>query len=101
MNPRNVEALRTLLAGWYGPAVTRYGTHPVVGELIRKAMGEEAQRDLAETLASAGVLVPSALTDDEAVKIGADAVGNIPTELGEIALCVREGLERIARGESW
>jgi hypothetical protein len=31
-----------------------------------------------------GVLVPAALTDDEAVKIGADAVGNIPTDPAEI-----------------
>jgi hypothetical protein len=44
-------------------------------------------------------LVPAALTDDQAVKIGADAVGNISTEPAEIALCVREGLERIARGD--
>jgi hypothetical protein len=54
---------------------------------------------LAEHLAVAGVLYPAALTDDEAVKLGADAVGSTPTEPTEIALCVREGLERIARGE--
>lgn len=53
---------------------------------------------LARYLAKQGVLVPAALTDDEAVKIGADAAGNIPTEPAEIALCVRQGLERIARG---
>ena len=52
----------------------------------------------AHFLAANGVLAPAALTDDEAVKIGADAVGNLPTEPAEIALCVREGLERIARG---
>jgi hypothetical protein len=52
----------------------------------------------AHFLASKGVLVPAALTEDDAVKLGADAVGNIPTEPAEIALCVREGLERIARG---
>jgi hypothetical protein len=45
------------------------------------------------------VLYPAALTDDQAVKIGADAVGAIPTDPSEIALCVREGLERCARGE--
>jgi hypothetical protein len=54
---------------------------------------------IAGHLASAGVLFPAALTDDEAVKIGADAAGSVPTEPGEIALCVREGLERIARGD--
>jgi hypothetical protein len=42
---------------------------------------------------------PAALTDDQAVKLGADAVGGIPTEPTEIALCVREVLEKIARGE--
>lgn len=52
----------------------------------------------AHFLAANGVLAPAALTDDEAVKIGADAVGNLPTEPAEVALCVREGLERIARG---
>jgi hypothetical protein len=54
---------------------------------------------IARHLAEQGVLVPAALTDNQAVKIGADAVGNVPTEPGEIALCVREGLERIARGD--
>src|SRR3954447_3771974 len=53
---------------------------------------------LAEHLAAAGVLYPAALTDDQAVKLGADAIGSTPTEPTEIALCVREGLERIARG---
>ncbi len=53
---------------------------------------------LARHLADAGVLFPVALTDDEAVKLGADAVGTIPTDPAEIALCVREGLEKIARG---
>jgi hypothetical protein len=45
------------------------------------------------------VVYPAALTDDQAVRIGADAVGSIPTDPSEIALCVREGLERIARGD--
>jgi hypothetical protein len=45
------------------------------------------------------VLYSAALTDDQAVKIGANAVGSIPIDASEIALCVREGLERIARGE--
>ena len=53
---------------------------------------------LAEHLAAAGVLYPAALTDDQAVKLGADAVGDVPTDPTEIALCVREGLERVARG---
>jgi hypothetical protein len=53
---------------------------------------------LASHLAAAGVLYPAALTDDQAVKLGADAVGDIPTDPTEIGLCVREGLEKIARG---
>jgi hypothetical protein len=53
---------------------------------------------LADHLAEAGVLVPAALTDDQAVAIGADAAGTLPTERTEIALCVREGLEQIAKG---
>lgn len=56
---------------------------------------EELARHLAET----GVIVPASLTDDEAVSIGADAAGMVPTDRGEIALCVRQALEQIARGE--
>ena len=53
---------------------------------------------LAGHLADAGVLFPAALTDDEAVKIGVDAAGTMPSDRSEIALCVREGLEKMARG---
>jgi hypothetical protein len=53
---------------------------------------------LAHHFAEAGVLVPGALTDDQAVAIAADAAGSVATERTEIALCVREGLERIAKG---
>ena len=38
------------------------------------------------------------LAEHQAVKLGADAVGDVPTDPTEIALCVREGLERVARG---
>jgi len=79
MNSRNISALVQALRGAPGLA----------------GIPLEA---LAHHLSEQGVLVPAALTDDEAVKIGADAVGNVPTEPAEIALCVREGLERIARG---
>ena len=37
--------------------------------------------------------------EEEAVKIGADAAGTIPPDRSEIALCVRQDLERIAKGE--
>lgn len=76
-NERNVEALSRVL---YEVGVA------------------ERSLDLAEALAARGVLVPSALSEDELVKIGADATGKIPTDRSEIALCVREGLERIAKG---
>ena len=53
---------------------------------------------IAAHLAAAGVVYPADLTDDEAVKIGADASGVLPADRSEIALCVRQGLEKIARG---
>ena len=71
-------------------------------QVLRGAPGMPAGlplEELARHLSAAGVLYPAALTDDQAVKIGADAVGAIPTDPSEIALCVREGLERCARGE--
>jgi hypothetical protein len=52
----------------------------------------------AQFLAAHGVVVPSALTEDDAVKLGADAAATVPAERSEIALCVRQNLERIARG---
>lgn len=51
------------------------------------------------TSLTVGVIVPAALTDDEAVAIGADAASTIPKDQTEVAPCVRQGLERIARGE--
>ena len=70
-------------------------------QVLHNAPGLPAGIDLerlARHLAEAGVLFPSALTDDEAVQVGADAAGTLPSDRTEIALCVREGLERIARG---
>jgi len=40
---------------------------------------------MATHLAANGDLVPAALTDDEAVKIGAGAAGGMPTDRTEIA----------------
>jgi hypothetical protein len=60
---------------------------------------ELRQRLAAQIIADGGVLVPGALTDDEAVKIGADASGTTATDRSEIAHCVREGLERAARSD--
>jgi hypothetical protein len=79
VNDRNLTALVQALRG--APGLTGIPVEAIARHLVAQ-----------------GVLVPAALTDDEAVKIGADAVGNVPTEPAEIALCVREGLERIARG---
>ncbi|HUR95474.1 MAG TPA: hypothetical protein VMY76_12865 [Gemmatimonadales bacterium] len=81
-NERNLQALQLLVDDM---------------QLIRSSF--VSAREAAKWLAARGVLVPAALTDDEAVKIGADAVGAVPTDPAEIALCVRQGLERIARGE--
>jgi hypothetical protein len=77
MNEHNVAALRDLIDEWR----TREGGH-----------------DLPEFLASRGVLASSALTDDDGVAIAADA-GTAPAEeRGEIGLCVRQRLDKIARG---
>ena len=54
--------------------------------------------ELARHLADHGVLVPAALTDDQAASIGADAGGVSATDRTEIGFCVREGLEKIAKG---
>ncbi len=54
---------------------------------------------LARGLADAAVLVPMALTDDGAVKSGRTPRACCPVDPAELALCVREGLEQIARGE--
>jgi hypothetical protein len=80
MNNRNLTALTRALRG--APGLAGVPLEAIALHLVDQ-----------------GVLVPAALTDDEAVKVGADAVGNVPTEPAEIALCVREGLERIARGD--
>ncbi len=80
MNDRNLAALEQALRGSPGMPV---------GVPLEAIAGH---------LAAQGILAPAALTDDEAVKIGADAAGSLPPDPAEIAFCVREGLERIARG---
>lgn len=67
-------------------------------QLIREWSHTAQSVDLPEWMASQGVLVPSALTNDQAVEIGADAVGAMPIDPAEVALYVQEGPERIARG---
>lgn len=82
MNQRNVAALEMLLR-----------------EHCRAAHCKECDCvESAQFLASHGALVPSALTDDEAIKIGADAAGVVPIEPAEIALCVRQSLAKVGAG---
>lgn len=81
MNERNVKALAAL---------------------IREVDGahELGAGALAELLASRGVLVPSALTDDEAYELGCTSDFTVGRErdLPRTAPAVRAELERIARG---
>ena len=95
-NKRNVAALQALLAR------AAEGPLEAVPLPFQEMMQESVRQTIAhvaEYLSDNGVLVPSVLTEEEAVKIGADAAGTIPADRSEIALCVREGLERIARDE--
>ena len=85
---RNVAALEVLLAQ------AAEGQLSLVPPQFREMIEESVRQTIAHVaqyLSEQGVLVPSVLTDDEAVKIGADAAGTVPTERSEIALCVREG----------
>lgn len=76
-NPRNLDALYELIARGWGP-----GWGP---------------REIAETLAEAGVLAPSALTDEEAYSIGSGWQDGL--RAADVAPDVRAQLERLARGE--
>jgi hypothetical protein len=98
LNGQNVEILSALLQQAAAAIEEEQKSHP---ELTKLRLGEELRRKLVQhMIASAGVLVPAALTDDAAVRIGADAAGNVPTDRAEIGLCVRQNLERIARGDA-
>ena len=95
-NERNVAALEALLTE------AAAGQLDLVPPPFREMIGDGVRQTItqvAQYLSGRGVLVPSVLTEAEAVRIGADAAGGVPTERAEVALCVREGLERIARGE--
>ena len=95
-NERNVAALEAMLTE------AAAGQLELVPPPFREMMDEGVRQTIAQVaqyLSGRGVLVPSVLTEEEAVKIGAGAAGNVPTERSEVALCVREGLERVARGE--
>jgi hypothetical protein len=92
---QNVEMLSDLLQKAAAALEEERNPH---SELTKLRLSEELRRKLVQhMIASAGVLVPAALTDDAAVRIGADAAGNVPTDRAEIGLCVRQNLERIAR----
>jgi hypothetical protein len=95
-NERNVAALEAMLAQ------AAEGQFEAVPPAFREMLEESVRQTIARVaqhLSDQGVPVPSVLTEDEAVKIGADATSTMPPDRSEIALCVREGLERIAKGE--
>ena len=94
-NERNVAALEALLNQAADGSMSAV---PPPFQAMLEGPLRETITNVARYLSDQGVLVPSVLTEDEAVKIGADAAGTVPAERAEIALCVREGLERIARG---
>lgn len=73
-NERNVEALAAIMRGLPLAPLAEYEIGPWIPQL-------------AEVLASRGVLVPSALTDAEAYRVRESESG------------IREELERIARGD--
>jgi hypothetical protein len=89
-NERNIEALtELLLEALPQPNVAA----PALVAGVAKA--------LAESLASAGVIVPSSLTDDELLACEVDQESTeSPMERAEVAAALRERLERIARGEA-
>jgi hypothetical protein len=95
-NERNVAALEAILteaaAGQLDLVPAPY--RAMIDDSVRQTIAYVAQY-----LSGRGVLVPGVMTEDEAVGIGADATGSVPTERSEVALCVRQGLERIARGD--
>jgi hypothetical protein len=88
-NERNIEALtEVLLEALPQPNVEA------------PALVAGVARAIAESLARRGVIVPSALTDDELLACEVDKESReSPMERAEVAAAVRERLERIARGE--
>jgi hypothetical protein len=94
-NELNIAALEALLTQ---AAEGSLGAVPPPFQAMLEEPLRQTIAGVARYLSERGVLVPSVLTEEEAVKIGADAAGNVPSDRSEIALCVREGLERIARG---
>jgi hypothetical protein len=96
-NERNIAPLETLLAQAAEAQLSL--VPPQFREMIEESVRQTIAH-VAQHLSEQGVLVPSVLTEDEAVKIGADAAGTVPTDRSEIALCVRRGLEKIAKGEN-
>jgi hypothetical protein len=92
-NERNVAALELPLAQ---AAEGQLDTVPPPSRDMVEGSVRQTIASVAQHLSDQGVLVPSVLTEDEAVKIGADSAGKVPGDRSETALCVREGLERIA-----
>ena len=95
-NERNVAALEAMLTDVAEGQMAM--VPPPFRDMIEQGL-RQTITSIAQHLSDQGVLVPGVLTEDQAVKIGADAAGTVPADASEIALCVRQGLERIAKGE--
>ena len=96
LNERNVEALTAILTeGMAHTLASNPDLDRVVGQALRMDIPQWAV-----FLAARGVLVPSALSDDELLACDVEQQSKeSPMERAEVAASVRERLERIARGE--
>ena len=93
---RNVRALTAILME--GMAHT-LASNPEVDRVLGQALRSDLPQ-WAAFLAARGVLVPSALTDDELLACDVEQQSReSPMERAEVAASVRERLERFARGE--
>jgi hypothetical protein len=88
VNHRNLDALADCFSAML-----------VAWRLQDKDAAEPDPAFAAEFLASHGILAVTVLTHDEAVKIAVDATRLAPSDSGTVALCIRELLEQIAKGQ--
>ena len=95
-NVKNVEALTAILME--GMAHT-LASNPEVDRVLGQALRSDLPQ-WAAFLAARGVLVPSALSDDELLACDVEQESKeSPVDRAEVAASVRERLERVARGE--
>ena len=96
LNEKNVEALTAILTEGM---VHSLASNPEVDRVLGQALRADLPQ-WAAFLAARGVLVPSALTDDELLACDVERQSKeSPMERAEVAATVRERLERFARGE--